>query len=225
MNKSFKLAVIGLMLTLALPVMSQRTNEYLKPCDYKGKISRSGDNVLCWGEKVEPSFAESYEIQCWCNTKTNEFSLKLTVQNQQDPHVLIIDEDMAYQIRTLIDAAVFSATNLPDKEWMKMELEALKNGTGNISSVGLDGTTFRFYSRNYGAYCWSPHDGNNAALENLFDVIYKAIGYKDIERIKSKLDDIKSLTRKYASLLQDPYREYYLLRIDKKPNNWWWAVD
>ena len=103
MNKSFKLAVIGLMLTLALPVMSQRTNEYLKPCDYKGKISRSGDNVLCWGEKVEPSFAESYEIQCWCNTKTNEFSLKLTVQNQQDPHVLIIDEDMAYQIRTLID--------------------------------------------------------------------------------------------------------------------------
>ena len=132
---------------------------------------------------------------------------------------------MAYQIRTLIDAAVFSATNLPDKEWMKMELEALKNGTGNISSVGLDGTTFRFYSRNYGAYCWSPHDGNNAALVNLFDVIYNAIGYKDIERIKSKLDDIKSFTRKYASLLQDPYREYYLLRIDKKPNNWWWAVD
>lgn len=34
MNKRvFKLAVSGLMLTLALPVMSQGTNEYLQPCD------------------------------------------------------------------------------------------------------------------------------------------------------------------------------------------------
>jgi len=225
MNKSFKLAVLGLMLTLALPVMSQRTNEYLKPCDYKGKVQRSGDNVLCWGQKVEPSFAESYEIQCWCNNKTKEFSLKLTVQNQEDPHVLEIDEDLAYQIRTLMDAAMYSATNLPDKQWMQMTLEGLKDGTGTMVSAGMDGTTFRFYSRNIGASCWSPHDGNNAALVNLFDVIYNAIGYKDIDRIKSKLDDIKSLTRKYASLLQDPYREYLLLRIDKKPNNWWWAVE
>lgn len=225
MNRSFKLALFSLMLILALPVMSQRTNEYLKPCDYKGKISRSGDNVLCWGEKVEPSFAESYEIQCWCNTKTSEFTLQLMVQNQQDPHVLEIDEELAYQIRNLIDAAMYSATNLPDKEWMRMKLDALKNGTVTAVVAGLDGTTFRFYNRNYGAYCWSPGDGNNAALVNLFNVIYNAIGYKEIERIKSKLDDIKSLTRKYASLMQDPYREYYLLRIDKKPNNWWWSVD
>jgi len=225
MNTTFKLAVLSLMLMSAWPVTAQMTNEYLKPCDYKGKISRSGDNMLCWGQKVEPSFAESYEIQCWCNTKTNEFSLKLMVQNQEDPHILDIDEDLAYQIRTLVDAAVFSATNLPDKEWMRMTLEALKNGTGTVVSVGMDGTTFRFYSRNFGAQCWSPNNGNNAALVNLFDVIYNAIGNKDVEKIKSKLDDIKSLTRKYASLLQDPYREYLLLRIDKKPNNWWWAIE
>jgi hypothetical protein len=49
---------------------------------------------------------------------------------------------------------------------------------------------------------------------------YNAIGYKDTERISSKLEDIKNLTGKYASQLQDPYREYYLLRIDKKPANW-----
>ena len=225
MNRSFKLALFSLMLILALPVMSQSTNEYLKPGDYKGKIARNGDNILCWGEKVEPSFAESYEIQCWCNNKTTEFRLQLTVQNQQEPHVLEIEEDLAYQIRTLIDAAVHSATNLPDKEWMQMELDALKNGTASFVSMGLDGTTFRFYSRNYGAQCWSPNKGNNAALVNLFNDIYNAIGYKDVERIKSKLDDIRSLTSKYASLMQDPYREYYLLRIDKKPINWWWAVD
>ena len=74
MNTTFKLAVLSLMLMSAWPVTAQMTNEYLKPCDYKGKVSRNGDNILCWGEKVEPSFAESYEIQCWCNTKTKEFS-------------------------------------------------------------------------------------------------------------------------------------------------------
>ena len=32
-KRVFKLAVSGLMLTLAMPVMSQGTNEYLQPCD------------------------------------------------------------------------------------------------------------------------------------------------------------------------------------------------
>ena len=33
-----------------LPVMSQQTNEYLTPCDYKGgKITRDVDNVIVGG--------------------------------------------------------------------------------------------------------------------------------------------------------------------------------
>jgi len=108
---------------------------------------------------------------------------------------------------------------------MKMRLESLNTGSATLVAVGTDGTTFRFYSRNYGAYCWSPGSGNNAALVGIGQTIYDAIGHKDVERIKSRLDDIKSLTRKYASLLQAPYREYCLLRIDKKPASWWWSVD
>ena len=223
MNRFIKLAILGLTMTLALPVLAQRTSDYLKPSDYKGRIQRDGDFLLCWGEKVDPSFAESYEIQCWCNNKTNEFRIQLKVQNQEDLHVLDIDEELAYQIRTLIDAAVYSATNLPDKEWMQMRLEALKSDKATATVVGLDGTTFRFYNRSCGASCWSPGAGNNAALVKIYDAIYDAIGHKDIERIKAKLPDIKSLTTKYASLLQDPYKEYFILRIDKRSEGWVWA--
>ena len=86
--------------------------------------------------------------------------------------------------------------------------------------AGLDGTTYRFFNRQYGAKCWSPRNGNNAVLVAINQAMYDAIGKKDVEIINSKLSDIKSLAKKYASLLQDPYREYYLLRIDKKPANW-----
>lgn len=223
MNRFIKLAILGLTMTLALPVLAQRTSDYLKPSDYKGRIQRDGDFLLCWGEKVDPSFAESYEIQCWCNNKTNEFRIQLKVQNQEDLHVLDIDENLAYQIRTLIDAAVYSASNLPDKEWMQMRLEALKSDKATGTVVGLDGTTFRFYNRSCGASCWSPSGGNNAALVSIGQAIYNAIAYKDPDRIKSRLNDIKSLTKNYASLLQEPYREYFLLRIDKKPERWWWS--
>ena len=59
MNRFIKLAILGLTMTLALPVLAQRTSDYLKPSDYKGRIQRDGDFLLCWGEKVDPSFAES----------------------------------------------------------------------------------------------------------------------------------------------------------------------
>ena len=124
-------------------------------------------------------------------------------------------------MQTLIDAAVYSASNLPDKEWMQQKLDNLKSGDGVMASVvGLDGTTYKFFNRRYGAKCWSPGGGNNAALVAIVKALYNAIGYKDTERISSKLEDIKNLTVKYASQLQDTYREYYLLRIDKKPANW-----
>jgi len=246
MNKRVsKLAVSGLMLTLVLPVMSQGTNEYLEPCDlvikyeakYVGNIldDREGFenqmkslmndprtyDIRCWSVKEEPSFEESYEIQCIYNRQSQKCRLELKIQNQNEPHVLEIDEDLAYQIKNLIDAAVYSASNLPDKNWMQQKLDILKSGEGVMAVVaGLDGTTFRFFNNSHGAKCWSPRGGNNAALVSVTKALYDAVGHKDIEKISSKLEDIKSLTRKYAALLQDPYREYYLLRIDRKPENW-----
>jgi hypothetical protein len=245
-RKSFKLAACGLMLTLAMPVMGQGTNEYLQPCDiilpkfeavYSGNIFEDPEgfenqmksvmnnprtyDTKCWSIREEPSFEESYEIQCIYNRQSEKFRLELMVQNQQNPHVLDIDEETAYRMQTLIDAAVYSASNLPDKEWMQQKLDNLKSGDGVMASVvGLDGTTYKFFNRRYGAKCWSPGGGNNAALVAIVKALYNAIGYKDIEGISSKLEDIKNLTGKYASQLQDPYREYYLLRIDKRPANW-----
>ena len=104
---------------------------------------------------------------------------------------------------------------------LQTKLDILKSGEGVMAMVaGLDGTTSRFFNRQYGAKCWSPRNGNNAALVAINQAMYDAIGKKDVEIINSKLSDIKSLAKKYASLLQDPYREYYLLRTDKKPANW-----
>ena len=247
MNKRvFKLAVSGLMLTLALPVMSQGTNEYLQPCDiilpkyeavYVGNILEDPEgfenqmkairnnprtyDTECWSIREEPSFEESYEIQCIYNRQSEKFRVEMMVQNQQNPHVLEIDEETAYRMQTLIDAAVYSASNLPDKKWMQQKLDSFKSGNGAMAmAVGLDGTFYKFFNRQYGAKCWSPRDGNNAALVAIVKALYDAIGYNDIERINSKLEDIKNLTRNYASQLRDPYREYYLLRIDKKPANW-----
>lgn len=222
MNKILKPAVLGAILILSLPMIAQGTNEYLKPCDYKGQFSR--DNFVCWGTKMVPSFSESYEILCKRNSQTETYRLELMIQNQKEPHILDIDENLAYQIRTLIDAAVYSASNLPDKEWMQQNLDILKSGNGSsIIGIGLDGENHYFCNRSYGAYCWSPSGGNNAALVSIGQAIYNAIAYKDPDRIKSRLNDIKSLTKNYASLLQEPYREYFLLRIDKKPERWWWS--
>jgi len=222
MNKNLKTAVLGAILTISLPIAAQGTTEFLKPCDYKVQFSR--DNLVCWGTKTVPSFSESYEILCKRNSQTETYLLELMIQNQKEPHVLDIDEDLAYQIRTLIDVAVYSASNLPDKNWMQQSLDILKSGNGsNIISMGLDGENHYFCNRSYGAYCWSPRSGNNATLVSIEQAIYNAIAYKDPDRIKSRLNDIKSLTRNYALLLQEPYQEYFLLRIDKKPENWWWS--
>jgi len=246
MRKIFKPVLSGLLLMFAMSAMAQGTNEYLQPCDkplptYKmvwsgnmledpegfqkqmEEMMKSPRNydVVCWSTKVEPSFEESYEIQCVCNSQSLECRLELKVQNQTEPHVLEIDEELAYQIRNLIDAAVYSANNLPEKQWMQQKLDILKSGEGVMAVVaGVDGTTYRFFNRQYGAKCWSPRSGNNAALVSINQAMYNAIGKKDVELINSKLSDIKSLAKKYASLMQDPYREYYLLRIDKKPANW-----
>ena len=220
MNKNLKTAVLGAILTISLPIAAQGTTEFLKPCDYKVQFSR--DNLVCWGTKTVPSFSESYEILCKRNSQTGTYRLELMIQNQKEPHVLDIDEDLAYQIRTLIDAAVYSASNLPDKNWMQQSLDLFKSGNGsNIISMGLDGENHYFCNRSYGAYCWSPRGGNNATLISIEQAIYNAIAYKDPDRIKSRLNDIRSLTRNYALLLQEPYQEYFLLRIDKKPDNWW----
>lgn len=221
MKQYFKLALAGLILALALPVMSQDTNEYLKPNDYKGR--NSYENVLCWGEKVMPSFSESYEIQCLYNRQSQKFRLELMVENQDKPHVFEIDEELAYQLKTLFDVAVYSATNLPTKESIQLKLDMLKADEDRLMmrSAGFDGETYYFYNASYGAYCWSPRNGKNASLVAIGGVIYNAIGYKDIEKIRAKLPQIKSLAKSYASLLQEPYREYYLLRIDKMPRNWW----
>ena len=247
MNKLvYKLAVSSLLAIPALSVMSQGTNDYLQPCDitlpkfemvYSGNIFEDPEgfenqmksmmnnprtyDTECWSIKEEPSFEESYEIKCYFNRQSEKFRVEMMVQNQQKPHVLEIDEEVAYRLQTLIDAAVYSASNLPDKKWMQQKLDNLKSGDGVMASVvGLDGTFYKFFNRQYGAECWSPRDGNNAALVAIVKALYNAIGYKDVARINSKLEDIKTLTRNYASQLQDPYREYYLLRIDKKPVNW-----
>lgn len=247
MKQNFKMAVFSLMFALAMPVMAQGTEDYLKPCDkplpqftlkavgnlndpdFMNQLTaqmnapRSND-IVCWSTKVEPSFSESYEIQCVCNSDSRKCRLELKIQNQQEPHVLEIDEELAYQMRTLIDAAVYSATNLPSKQSVQQKLDILKTGEGaDFSVAGLDGTTFRFFNRQYGAKCWSPRGGNNGALVAIGQDLYNAIAYKDVDKINSRLADIKSLARKYASLLDDPYKEYLLLRIDKKPQNWWWS--
>ena len=141
MRMYLKPVLSGLLLMFAMSAMAQRTNEYLQPCDkplptytmvWSGNMLEDPEgfqkqmeemmksprnyDVVCWSTKVEPSFEESYEIQCVCNSQSMECRLELKVQNQTEPHVLEIDEELAYQMRNLIDAAVYSASNLPDKQ-------------------------------------------------------------------------------------------------------------
>lgn len=244
MKHSARFAAFALFAVMTVPAFAQRTDEHLKPSDYKGKrqemkfvsvdifsIEDFKPEVevredVCWGEKVSPSFEESYEIQCKYNPESKLFRLELMVENQDKPHTLEIDGDLAYQIGTLIDAAVLSANNLPAREWMQQRVDALKNPDGGVMAIvsGLDGTTFHFFNFNCGAQCWSPGSGNNKELVSIGEALYDAIAHQDLEPVRALLPKIKSLAGSYASLLQDPYREYFMLRLDRKPDgkwSWW----
>lgn len=242
MKHSARFAAFALFAVMTVPAFAQRTDEHLKPSDYKGKreeikivsidISSMRDykpkvrEDVCWGEKVSPSFEESYEIQCKYNPESKLFRLELMVENQDKPHTLEIDSDLAYHIGTLIDAAVFSASNLPAKGWMQQRVDALKdpNGGSMLMGIDLDGTVFNFFNCNYGAWCWSPGGGNNRELVSIGVALYDAIAHQDLEPVRALLPKIKSLTGSYASLLQDPWREYFILRLDRNPDekwSWW----
>lgn len=242
MKHSARFAAFALFAVMTVPAFAQRTDEHLKPSDYKGKreeiklvkidISSMRDykpkvrEDVCWGEKVSPSFEESYEIQCKYNPESKLFRLELMVENQDKPHTLEIDSDLAYHIGTLIDAAVFSASNLPAKGWMQQRVDALKdpNGGSMLMGIDLDGTVFNFFNCNYGAWCWSPGGGNNRELVSIGVALYDAIAHQDLEPVRALLPKIKSLTGSYASLLQDPWREYFMLRLDRNPDekwSWW----
>ena len=242
MKHSARFAAFALFAVMTVPAFAQRTDEHLKPSDYKGKreeiklvsidISSMRDykpkvrEDVCWGEKVSPSFEESYEIQCKYNPESNLFRLELMVENQDKPHTLEIDSDLAYHIGTLIDAAVFSASNLPAKGWMQQRVDALKdpNGGSILMGIDLDGTVFNFFNCNYGAWCWSPGGGNNRELVSIGVALYDAIAHQDLEPVRALLPKIKSLAGSYASLLQDPWREYFMLRLDRNPDekwSWW----
>lgn len=242
MKHSARFAAFALFAVMTVPAFAQRTDEHLKPSDYKGKreeiklvkidISSMRDykpkvrEDVCWGEKVSPSFEESYEIQCKYNPESNLFRLELMVENQDKPHTLEIDGDLAYQIGTLIDAAVFSASILPAKGWMQQRVDALKdpNGGSMLMGIDLDGTVFNFFNCNYGAWCWSPGGGNNRELVSIGVALYDAIAHQDLEPVRALLPKIKSLAGSYASLLQDPWREYFMLRLDRNPDekwSWW----
>ena len=242
MKHSARFAAFALFAVMTVPAFAQRTDEHLKPSDYKGKreeiklvsidISSMRDykpkvrEDVCWGEKVSPSFEESYEIQCKYNPESNLFRLELMVENQDKPHTLEIDSDLAYHIGTLIDAAVFSASNLPAKGWMQQRVDALKdpNGGSMLMGIDLDGTVFNFFNCNYGAWCWSPGGGNNRELVSIGVALYDAIAHQDLEPVRALLPKIKSLAGSYASLLQDPWREYFMLRLDRNPDekwSWW----
>ena len=250
MRNILRLAVSCLAVMTAFPAFSQKTDDYLIPSGYTGvrqplkfvskdistlismeetvNLAMSNNNKpssrkdVCWGEKVAPSFEESYEIQCIRDYGSESYCLQLTVENQDNPYVLEIDDTLAYQIGTLFDAAVYSASYLPAKEWMQSKVSTIKAGGSLLTAVGVDGTTFNFFNYSYGAQCWSPRDGNNARLVSVGRALYDAIAHKDLEPVKAMLPEIKSLTESYASLLQDPYREYFLLRIDMKPGGFWW---
>ena len=103
MKFTARFAAFVLFAVMAVPTFAQGTSDYLKPSDYKGKreeikfvsidISTIKFNEkpkvredVCWGEKVSPSFEESYEIQCKYNPESKLFRLELMVENQDKPH-------------------------------------------------------------------------------------------------------------------------------------------
>lgn len=225
----------------ANPALSQRTDEHLKTSDYIGKrpeikivqvdisdLASLADRPktvrkdVCWGQKVSSSFEESYEIQCRYNPESKTFRLELTVQNQDKPLTLEIDSELAYQIGTLFDAAVLSASNLPDREWMRQLTDALEGNPGSLlMAAGLDGTTYNFFNFKYGAQCWSPYGGNNKELVSIGTALHDAVAQQNIEPVRAMLPRIKSLAESYASQLQDPFRKYFMLRLEKAPNDGW----
>ena len=64
--------------------------------------------------KVEPSFSESYEIQCVCNSDSRKCRLELKIQNQQEPHVLEIDEELAYHLTEILEQSAASLSESYD---------------------------------------------------------------------------------------------------------------
>lgn len=211
MKKLIKMAVLSLVMLVAMPVCAQ---DHLTPYGYDLKKNYSRENYVCWGYRVEPSFEDSYEIKCIRNASEQKYYL---VMNEKK---LEMDEELAYNIRTLFDVAVFSSTFLPEKDEMSSTLEAFKTGgVREIISV-VDGKIYYFYNNHYGASC-GLRSGNYAGLVAVGEALIKSFKENDGNGIKAKLTDIKNLTKAYIELLQEPYREYFTLRMDKKPEMWW----
>lgn len=212
MKKLIKMAVLSLVMLVAMPVCAQ---DHLTPYGYDLKKNYSRENYVCWGYRVEPSFEDSYEIKCIRNASDQKYYL---VMNEKK---LEIDEELAYNIRTLFDVAVFSSTFLPEKSEIISAIETLKKGDARVGLIGMDGEIYYFYNNRHGASCWSPRSGNDAGLVAVGEALIISFKGNDVNVIKAKLTDIKNLTKAYIELLQEPYREYFTLRMDKKPERWW----
>lgn len=204
------------------PVKAQITStDHLLPCDYKCNYEQG--RVNCWGYKIEPSFAEGYEIRCIYLHKEQTFQLELNIDHQDKTHILPIDEKMAFDLFKLIDAAVKSSSYLPDKEWAVEAIESLKNGKNLILDwMGEDGELHYFCNNDQGAYCWSPASGNNDALVKIGSVLYAAIVEKDLGKISEQQKLISSLTKAYIEQMPASYREFYTLRNQMEDNSGWW---
>lgn len=212
MKKLIKMAVFSLVMLVAMHVCAQ---DHLTPYGYDGVKNYSRENYVCWGFRVEFSLEDIYEIKCIRNDSEQKYYL---VMNEKK---LEMDEELAYNIRTLFDVAVLSSTFLPEKSEMSSTLEVFKTGGFRVHEIGLDGQTFYFYNNLHGASCWSPGSGNNVGMVAVGMALINASN--DVNGIKAKLTDIKNLTKAYIELLQEPYREYFTLRMDKKPEGWWYC--
>ena len=213
MKQIMKMAVLGLAVLLSMPVSAQNR---LHPYGYDYMRNFSRLNYICWGYRVEPSFDANYEIKCIRNSEDRKFYVTMfnDMQKKQE-----IDEEQAYQIRTLFDVAVFSSTYLPES--VEYALWSLKTGDARIVEDGLDGENYYFYNNRYGAYCWSPYNGNNAELVKIGEALVNAFKDGDFSDVKFLSEDIVSLTKAYIEQLQEQYREYFTLRMEKKPQGWW----
>lgn len=216
------LQIISLCLFVYMPMMAQETSDdRLLPSEHADKYEKG--RVTCWGHSVDPSFAEGYEVRCIYLQNSKNFQLELKIENQDKFHILPIDEELAFEVYKLIDAAVRSSNYLPDKEWTVEAIESLKNGKSSFaSSIGEDGTFYYFFNHENGAYCWSPEKGNNRALVKIGQVLYDAVANKDLGMIREQLKLINSLTKAYIEEMPEPYREFFILRNQtKNPTGWW----
>lgn len=209
MIKHLKLAVCGFLLVFALPACAQNR---LTPYSYDWMRNFSRQNYVCWGYRVETSFDGNYEIRCIRNAEEQKYYL--VMDDMQKKYE--IDEELAYQLRTLFDVAVYSSGFLPES--IGSALEELKTGNAQIEESGMDGEMYYFYNNRYGACCWSPSGGNNLVLEKIGEALVYAFNGGGIT---FQLSDIRKLTEAYIEQLQEQYREYFTLRMDKMPSRWW----